>query len=43
MNYMSKLFDKHAEVGTSLLVYVLTDRTTLSDGLPALSLSVMIY
>ena len=43
MNYMSKLFDKHAEVGTSLLVYVLTDRTTLSDGVPALSLSVMNY
>lgn len=43
MNYMSKLFDKHAKVGTSLLVYVLTDRATLSDGLPALSLSVMNY
>lgn len=42
-NYMSKLFDKHAEKGTSLLVYVLTDRTNLTDGLPAISLSVMNY
>lgn len=42
-NYMSKLFDKHAEKGTSLLVYVLTDRTNMTDGLPAISLSVMNY
>jgi uncharacterized membrane protein len=42
-NYMSKLFDKHAEVGTSLLVFVLTDRTSTVDGLPAISLSVMNY
>ena len=43
-NYMSKLFDKHAEVGTSLLVFVLTDHTqTDENGEPALSLSVMNY
>lgn len=43
-NYMSKLFDKHAKVGTSLLVFVLTDRSQLDeDGAPALSLSVMNY
>lgn len=42
-NFMSKLFDKHAEKGTSLLVFILTDRTDLSTGSPALSLSVMNY
>ncbi len=43
-NYMSKLFDKHASVGTSLLVFVLTDQSHLDEnGLPALSLSVMNY
>ena len=42
-NYMSKLFDKHAEVGTSLLVYVLAVRETVDDSAPALSLSVMNY
>ncbi len=42
-NFMSKLFDKHAEKGTSLLVFILSDRTNASDGEPALSLSVMNY
>ena len=43
-NYMSKLFDKHAKVGTSLLVFILTDRSqTDADGLPSISLSVMNY
>ena len=43
-NYMSKLFDKHAKKGTSLLVYILTDRSQLNEnGEPALSLSVMNY
>lgn len=43
-NYMSKLFDKHAKVGTSLLVFVLTDRTQTDEtGAPVLSLSVMNY
>ena len=43
-NYMSKLFDKHAKQGTSLLVYILTDRTKLDEtGAPALSVSVMNY
>ncbi len=43
INFMSKLFDKHAEKGTSLLVFILTDRTDLSTGSPSLSLSVMNY
>ena len=43
-NYMSKLFDKHAKVGTSLLVFILTDRTQTDEhGDPAISLSVMNY
>ena len=43
-NYMSKLFDKHAKVGTSLLVFILTDASqTDEDGLPSVSLSVMNY
>ncbi len=43
-NYMSKLFDKHAAVGTSLLVFVLTDETQPDEnGLPSVSLSVMNY
>ena len=42
-NYMSKLFDKHAEVGTSLLVFVLASRENTADRSPALSLSVMNY
>ena len=43
MNYMSKLFDKHAEKGTSLLVYLLATRTSAADDSPALSVSVMNY
>ncbi len=42
-NFMSKLFDKHAEVGTSLLVFVLADRTNTVNGEPTISLSVMNY
>ena len=43
-NFMSKLFDKHAKVGTSLLVFVLTDESqTDENGLPYVSLSVMNY
>ena len=42
-NYMSKLFDKHAEVGTSLLVYLLATRENAADPEPALSVSVMNY
>lgn len=43
-NFMSKLFDKHAEVGTSLLVFILTDESVLDEsGLPSISLSVMNY
>ena len=43
-NYMSKLFDKHAKAGTSLLVFILTDRSQLdASGAPAISLSVMNY
>ncbi len=43
-NFMSKLFDKHAKVGTSLLVFILTDESQLDEnGLPAISLSVMNY
>ena len=42
-NYMSKLFDKHAEPGTSLLVYLLATRKSTADGSPALSVSVMNY
>ena len=43
-NFMNKLFDKHAKVGTKLLVYVLTDYTQIDeDGLPSISLSVMNY
>lgn len=42
-NYMSKLFDKHAEKGTSLLVYLLATRTNAADESPALSVSVMNY
>ncbi|MBQ5991163.1 MAG: YibE/F family protein [Clostridia bacterium] len=38
MNYMSKLFDKHAKKGTSLLVYILSDRAQ-----DTLSVSVMNY
>jgi uncharacterized membrane protein len=43
MNYMSKLFDKHAEKGTSLLVFLLAKRESASDASPALSVSVMNY
>lgn len=43
MNYMSKLFDKHAEKGTSLLVYLLATRESAADESPALSVSVMNY
>ena len=43
-NYLSKLFDKHAKKGTSLLVFILTDRTQLDgNGDPVLSVSVMNY
>lgn len=42
-NYMSKLFDKHAEKGTSLLVYLLATRKTAADTEPSLSVSVMNY
>ena len=43
-NYMSKLFDKHAKEGTSLLVFILTDTSVLDEnGLPSISLSVMNY
>ncbi|MBQ6235952.1 MAG: YibE/F family protein [Clostridia bacterium] len=42
-NYMSKLFDKHAKKGTSLLVYLLATRKTAADTEPALSVSVMNY
>lgn len=44
VNYMSKLFDKHAKVGTSLLVFILTDASQIDEnGLPSISLSVMNY
>ena len=39
VNYMNKLFDKHAEKGTSLLVYLLSD----PNRTPELSVSVMNY
>ena len=43
-NFMSKLFDKHAKAGTSLLVFILTDASETDEtGLPAISLSVMNY
>ena len=43
-NFMSKMFDKHAKVGTSLLVFILTDRSqTDANGDPVLSVSVMNY
>lgn len=42
-NYMSKLFDKHAKKGTSLLVYLLATRESATDDSPALSVSVMNY
>lgn len=43
-NHMSKLFDKHANKGTSLLVFILTDRTQLDENSePVLSVSVMNY
>lgn len=43
MNYMSKLFDKHAEQGTTLLVYLLATRKSAADDAPSLSVSVMNY
>ncbi len=43
MNYMSKLFDKHAKKGTSLLVFLLATRESATDETPALSVSVMNY
>lgn len=43
-NHMSKLFSKHAEVGTNYLVFIRTDRRAASDdGLPKISVSVMNY
>ncbi len=42
--YMGKMFDKHAEKGTSLLVSVMTDpKTTDENGLPAISVTLMNY
>ena len=42
--YMGKMFDKHAEKGTSLLVSVMTDPKTLDEnGLPAISVTLMNY
>lgn len=43
-NQMSKLFDKHSEVGTRLLLYLYVDTTvTDAQGQPFLSVSVMNY
>lgn len=42
-NHMSKLFDKHAEKGTSLLVFLLATRENAADETPSLSVSVMNY
>ncbi|MBQ4423673.1 MAG: YibE/F family protein [Clostridia bacterium] len=42
--FMGKMFDKHAEEGTSLLVSVMTDPRTLGeDGLPKISVTLMNY
>lgn len=43
-NHMSKLFSKYAEVGTSFLVFIRTDRRAEAEtGLPQISVSVMNY
>lgn len=42
-NHMSKLFSKRAEVGTSYLVFIRTDRRTTTDSGAAISVSVMNY